>query len=102
MKRNKNKNKSNDMSNAEAIDTVKRNVKKGIIRKKYRRSYRRSIETGPTIKRKQVEFLADVSLAVNFKRKFFRTTPPRILGKLKQLMVSMYEAGYTVAGGQVL
>ena len=76
------------------------NNTKGIIRKKHKRSYRRH-NLEPTVQKKQVEFLSEVSFTMNFKRAFFTKLTKKELRGLYKLGASLYEVGFIAAGGVV-
>lgn len=79
---------------------MKHKNQKGIIRRKARRSYR-SANITPTVVRKQVDFLAEVSFAMKFKRGFFNKLTNKEKKNLYTLGASLYVVGFEAAGGVV-
>lgn len=73
---------------------------KGRITRKTRRSYKRTTLT-PTVPKKQVAMLAEVSFALTFKRRFFAKLTNKELEALSKLGAALYTLGFEAAGGTV-
>lgn len=73
---------------------------KGRIVRRARKSYRRA-NLVPEVKKQQVEFLADASLCMTFKRRFFKKLTAKENITLRDLLTGLYTLGFQAAGGEV-